>query len=76
MWIRDPGWKKFGSGKEKKFGSGIRDEKNLDPGSVINISDPQHWYCHDLSIHIVGERKKQREIEISLSSPTFCSPVW
>jgi hypothetical protein len=63
--IRDPG--------RKKFGSGIRNEKNLDPRSGINIPDPQHWYCH-LSIHIIGERKKQREI--SLGSPTFSSPVW
>jgi hypothetical protein len=35
MWIRDPGWKKFGSGIQdpgwKKFGSGI------------NILEPQHW---------------------------------
>ncbi len=30
MRIRDPGWEKFGSGKEK-FGSGI------------NIPDPLHW---------------------------------
>jgi hypothetical protein len=30
-----------GSGMEK-FGSGIRDGKNSDPGSGINISDPQH----------------------------------
>jgi hypothetical protein len=35
MRIRDPGW--------KKFGSGIRDRKNSDPGSGINISDPQHY---------------------------------
>jgi hypothetical protein len=42
MRIRDPAWKKFGSGMEKirirdpgwkKFGSGIRDGKNSDPGS-------------------------------------------
>jgi hypothetical protein len=32
MRIRDPGW--------KKFGSGIRDGKNSDR---INIPDPQHW---------------------------------
>ncbi len=47
--IRDV--KKFGSGMEKnrirdpgrkKFGSGM--EKNSDPGSVINIPDPQHWF--------------------------------
>jgi hypothetical protein len=25
----------------KKFGSGIRDEKKSDPGSGINIPDPQ-----------------------------------
>jgi hypothetical protein len=32
--IRDPGC--------KKFGSEIRDGNNLDPGSGINIPDPQH----------------------------------
>ena len=31
----DPGWRQFGSGMEK---SPIRD-----PGSGINIPDPQHW---------------------------------
>jgi hypothetical protein len=35
MQIRDPGW--------KKFGSGIRDGKNSDPGSGTNFLDPQHW---------------------------------
>jgi hypothetical protein len=30
----DPGW--------KKFGSGMRDGKNSDLGSGINIPDPQH----------------------------------
>jgi hypothetical protein len=30
----DPGW--------KKFGSGIRDGKNSDPRSRINIPNPQH----------------------------------
>jgi hypothetical protein len=34
MRIRDPGW--------KQFGSGIRDGKKSDPGSGINIPDPQH----------------------------------
>jgi hypothetical protein len=33
---RDPGW--------KEFGSGIRDGINSDPGSGINIPDPQHWF--------------------------------
>jgi hypothetical protein len=33
----DPGWKKFGSEIE-----GIRDGKNSDLGSGINIPDPQH----------------------------------
>jgi hypothetical protein len=41
MRIRDPGW--------KKFGSGIWDGKNSDPkwkkfGSGINIPDPQQWF--------------------------------
>jgi hypothetical protein len=31
----DPGW--------RQFGSGIRDGKKSDPGSGINIPDPQHW---------------------------------
>jgi hypothetical protein len=35
MRIRDPGW--------RKFGSGIRDGKKSDPGFGINIPDPQHW---------------------------------
>ncbi len=34
MRIREPGW--------KKFGSGIRDGKKSDPGSRIYIPDPQH----------------------------------
>jgi hypothetical protein len=33
---RDPGW--------KEFGSGIRDGKNSDPRSGINIPNPQHWF--------------------------------
>jgi hypothetical protein len=34
---------KFGSGiRDAKFGSGIRDGKISDPGSGINIPDPQH----------------------------------
>jgi hypothetical protein len=35
--IRDPGW--------RQFGSGIRDGKKSDPGSAINIPDPQHWWA-------------------------------
>jgi hypothetical protein len=35
MWIRDPGW--------EKFGSGIRDRKNSDPVSWVNILDQQRW---------------------------------
>ena len=31
----DPGW--------RQFGSGIRDGKKSDPGSGINIPDPQNW---------------------------------
>jgi hypothetical protein len=33
--IRHPGW--------KKFGFEIRNGKNSDPGSGINIPDPQHF---------------------------------
>jgi hypothetical protein len=36
----DPGWRQIGSGMEK---SRIRDGKKSDPGSGINIPDPQHW---------------------------------
>jgi hypothetical protein len=36
MRIRDPGW--------KKCGSELRDEKNSDPGSGINIPDPQQRF--------------------------------
>jgi hypothetical protein len=36
MRIRDPGW--------RHFGSRIRDGKKSDPGSGINIPDPQHWF--------------------------------
>ncbi len=32
--IRDPGW--------RQFGSGIRNGKKSDPGSGINVPDPQH----------------------------------
>jgi hypothetical protein len=35
MRIRVPGW--------RQFGSGIRDGIKSDPGSGINIPDPQHW---------------------------------
>jgi hypothetical protein len=34
MGIRDPKW--------RQFGSEIRDGKKSDPGSGINIPDPQH----------------------------------
>ncbi len=46
MRIRDPGWKKFGSGiwDGKTSGPGIRDGKTSDPGFEIYIPDPQHWY--------------------------------
>jgi hypothetical protein len=33
--IRNPGW--------KKFGFGIRNGKNSDPGSGTTPPDPQHW---------------------------------
>jgi hypothetical protein len=36
MRIRDPGW--------KKVGSGIRDGKKSDPESGINIPDPPHCF--------------------------------
>jgi hypothetical protein len=53
MGIRDPGW--------KKFGSRIRDGKLSDPGSGINIPDPQHCFvayflvtCGVVSNHVGG----------------------
>jgi hypothetical protein len=39
----DPGW--------KKFGSRIRDGKHSDPGSGINIPDPQHYRPISMRIH-------------------------
>jgi hypothetical protein len=39
MRIRDPGW--------RQFGSGIREGKKSDPGSGINIPDPQHWFYYN-----------------------------
>jgi hypothetical protein len=36
MRIWDPG--------RRQFGSGIQDGKKSDPGSGINIPDPQHWF--------------------------------
>jgi hypothetical protein len=41
MRIWDLGW--------RQFGSGIRDGKKSDPGSGINIPDPQHW-LRDISV--------------------------
>ncbi len=50
--MQDPGsgMEKFGSEIQdqdrEKFGSGIRGGKDSDPGSGINISDPQHCCRH------------------------------
>ncbi len=41
MRIRDPGW--------RQFVSGIRDGKKSNPGSGINIPDPQHCFPYRLS---------------------------
>jgi hypothetical protein len=41
MGIRDLGW--------KKFRSRIRGGKKSDPGSGINIPDPQQMVAHDFS---------------------------
>ncbi len=43
----------------KKFGSGIRDGKNSDPGSRINLPEPQHWLPQ--IIFIVTVTKATRE---------------
>jgi hypothetical protein len=57
----------LGSGM-KKFGSGIRDGKKSDPGSGINIPDPQHcvciWICICESLVLLG------------GSYCFGSPLW
>jgi hypothetical protein len=49
-----------------------------DPDSGSGSTDPiesgSGSATLDPSIHIIEERKKQREI--SLNSPTFCYPVW
>jgi hypothetical protein len=51
LWIRDPGWKKIGSGirdgKNSDPESEIRNEKNSDPGFGINIPDQQHCITPD-----------------------------
>ena len=41
FFYEDPGW--------RQFGSGIRDGKKSDPGSGINIPDPQHWIIYAYS---------------------------
>jgi hypothetical protein len=43
MLIRDPEW--------RQVGSGIRDGKKSDPGSGINIPDPQHCILDLQKIH-------------------------
>ncbi len=43
FWIRDPGSEIRDPGSEiRDPGSGT--DKNQDPGSGLNIPDPQHWY--------------------------------
>jgi hypothetical protein len=50
MRIRDPEWNncRIWNPGWKKVGSGIRNGKKSDPGSGINIPDPQH--CPKLSL--------------------------
>jgi hypothetical protein len=45
MRIRDPGW--------RQFGSGIRDRKKSDPGSGINIPDPQHCKTEGIKVFLI-----------------------
>jgi hypothetical protein len=61
MRIRDPGWKISdpGSGMEN-FGSGIRDGKKSDPGSGINIPDPQTWKIEKLCEFVRYEKHKKK----------------
>jgi hypothetical protein len=61
MRIRDPGWKKFGSGMEKIR---IQDGKNSDLvsgmekfGSGINNPDPQHWWAENVRGREKGNHK-------------------
>jgi hypothetical protein len=58
MRIRDPGW--------KQFGSGIRDGKKSDPGSEINIPDPQH--C--LVPQTVPCKRQEGKSNLSKNKPT------
>jgi hypothetical protein len=46
------------------FGAGIRDPrsgmgKNQDPGSGINIPDPQHWYLGKIPVDTDRKSKEQ-----------------
>ncbi len=53
-WILDPE-----SGMAKKgTGYGIRDGKNSEPGSRINLPDPQHWFNPSTSDILVYERQQ------------------
>jgi hypothetical protein len=58
MRIRDPGW--------RQFGSGIRDGKKSDPGSGINIPDPQHYRYNlkgiDRPFELRGESRLIRSV--------------
>jgi hypothetical protein len=49
----------------KKFGSGIRDGKNSDPVSGINIPDPQHWAKHK------GKKKRKKGQKWSPNASTI-----
>ncbi len=77
MQIRDPRWKQFGSGIEKKS----------DPGSAINIPDPQHccWLVAKVPhfYYFVSYRTRGRSASLSSdrrrrpssSSPKYNSKV-
>jgi hypothetical protein len=63
MRIRDPGW--------RQFGSGIRDGKKSDPGSGINIPDPQHWFLHELCAVIRTSRGAYCTLSCTSGSKDF-----
>jgi hypothetical protein len=58
--IRDPGSEIWDPG------SGIRDGKNPDPGSGINIPDPQHWF----------DGKQTKAISFFLQVSTSAAEIW
>ncbi len=53
---------------------GIRDGKNPDPGSGINIPDPQHWILHENITEILRTDQMSRQ-NIFSNFLTSCT-IW